>query len=110
MNLCVCVCVCARRFPPGLPVTEWLTGASACLRLVSHSDEAGQSVLSEILTPPPLPSPPLPPRSRVIDANEKLGQWFFQAPVPRIMTRIRNEAAETRSETDRWDVINKKIF
>lgn len=62
----------ASDFPPGFAVippplcpSAWLTGASARRRPVSHFDEAGQNVLSEILTPPPPPPPPpLPLHSR----------------------------------------------
>lgn len=45
--------------PPPLLTAERLTGTSACLGPVSHSDEAGRNVLSEI--PPPPPPPPAVP-------------------------------------------------
>lgn len=101
---------CARR-PPFHPATS-LTRASACLRPVSHSDEAGQNVLSGILTPAPPPPPTSSqPLTTVIDTNEKPGQQiFFQTLLPRIMTRIPNEEAKMRSETKRWDVINERLF
>lgn len=44
--------------PPPLSPSAGLTRAPACLRPASHSDEAGQNVWSEILTPA-LPPPPL---------------------------------------------------